>query len=117
VGGIFSGELKKRTVGYPGHENTIQAPAATQTAPAMRATHRPHGVSFSRSTSLLIVGALIDVGGHRPVSVCHDARCVEDNQGIELIEHDIAIAATVDVEDQRHVAKALGRSRGQRGGR
>lgn len=34
-----------------GHGNTIAAPAAIQIAPARRATHRPHGVSFSRRTS------------------------------------------------------------------
>ena len=34
-----------------GETNNIQAPAATQAAPTLRATHRPNGVSFSRRTS------------------------------------------------------------------
>jgi len=38
-------------------------------------------------------------------------------QNIESIERDVVVATTFDVEDQRHVAKALGRLRGQRGGR
>jgi hypothetical protein len=42
---------------------------------------------------------------------------VEDNQDIQSIERDVAIAATFDVEDQRYVTEALGRSRGQRRGR
>jgi hypothetical protein len=66
---------------------------------------------------LLIVGALIDVGGQRPSSVSHDPGGVEDDENIESIERDVAIAATFDVEDQRHVTKALGRSRGQWSGR
>ena len=40
---------------------------------------------------------------------------MEDNQDIESIEHDVAIAAAIDVEDQRYITEALGRSRGQRG--
>ena len=34
-------------------ENSIHTPAATQTAPAVRAIHRPHGVSFSSSTMVM----------------------------------------------------------------
>src|SRR5215470_8581707 len=34
---------------YP--EHTIQIPAATHATPAARAIHRPHGASFSTSTS------------------------------------------------------------------
>src|SRR6185437_10331608 len=71
----------------------------------------------SQGLGLLVVGALIDVGGQRPISVCHDPRCVEDDQGIESIERYVAIATALDVENERHVTKALGRSGGQRGGR
>ncbi len=39
---------------------------------------------------------------------------MEDHQHIESIERDLAVAATLDVKDQRDVAETLGRSRAQR---
>jgi hypothetical protein len=41
---------------------------------------------------------------------------VEHDRHIEVVERDVAIAAIVDMEEQGHVAEALGRSRGQRRG-
>ena len=48
-----SGERPRplETRGHYGDATAIHAPATTKTAPAKRATHRPHGVSFSRRTS------------------------------------------------------------------
>ncbi len=42
---------------------------------------------------------------------------MEDDENVESIERHLAVAASFDVEDQRHVAEALGRPRGQRRGR
>jgi hypothetical protein len=56
-------------------------------------------------------------GGHRPISVRHRPGRMDRERHVEAIERDAAIAAAVDVEDYRHVAHALGRPRGQRGGR
>jgi hypothetical protein len=41
----------KQTADHSFKDNSIQAPIAIQTTPAMRAIHRPMGVSFSKRTS------------------------------------------------------------------
>src|ERR1700754_4437535 len=44
------------------------------------------GKDGSKSLGLRVVGALIDIGGHRPIAVRHNSGCVEDDQDIEPIE-------------------------------
>src|SRR5262249_54583916 len=75
------------------------------------------GEDRTQRFGLLVVGALIDVGGDRPVSVGHSPGRMDCEHHVQTVERGVAIPASVDVDDQRHVAYALGRSRGQRRGR
>src|SRR5262249_52565506 len=65
---------------------------------------------------LLVVSALIDIGGHWPISISHRPRRMDCERDVEPVKHDATIAAAFDVEDQRHVAHPLRRPRRQRGG-
>ena len=67
---------------------------------------------------LQVVGALVDVGGEGPVAVSHRARRENDHGNVEPVESHVVVAALIDVEDKRHVARALARpSRERRAGR
>src|SRR6516164_6719592 len=66
--------------------------------------------------SLFVVSALIDIGGHRPISICHRSRRLDCQRHVKAIKHDAAISTAFNVEDQRHVAHTLGWSGSQRGG-
>src|SRR5258708_10838830 len=63
---------------------------------------------------LLFVSALIDIGCKRPVALSHGARRMTNHGNVEPIQRYLAVAALVDVEDERNVAYALARSRRQR---
>src|SRR4029079_1023658 len=59
--------------------------------------------------SLLLIGALIDIGRQRPVAPSHDARRMADYGNVEPVQRYFAITALVDVEDERDVAHPLTR--------
>src|SRR5713226_3215473 len=63
---------------------------------------------------LLFIGALIDIGCKRPVALSHGARRMTNHGNVEPVQRYLAVAALVDVEDERNVAYALARSRRQR---
>ena len=63
---------------------------------------------------LPVVRALVDIGGERPIAVRHGARRMRGHGDVEAVQRHLAVAALIDVEDQRHVAGALARPRGQR---
>ena len=63
---------------------------------------------------LLVVGALVDVGSQRPVALSHEARRVADHGNVEPVQRHVAVAALIDVEDERNVAHALARPRRER---
>src|SRR5713226_8671256 len=66
------------------------------------------GISAERR-GLLFIGALIDIGGKRPVALSHGARRMTNHSNVEPIQRYRAVAALVDVEDERNVAYALAR--------
>src|SRR5262245_39269459 len=76
--------------------------------------HRAPGCSgknCAQRFGLLVVGALIDVGGDRPVSLRHGAGRMNGEDYIQSVKRRGVITPAVDVEYQNHVAFALGRSR------
>jgi len=65
---------------------------------------------------LLLIRALVDVCRKRPVAVGHWARRVGDDCGVQAVERDAVVIALIDMEDQWHIAFALGRPRRERRG-
>src|SRR3954452_5776316 len=76
-----------------------------------------HGTSLRAAENgaerrgLLFIGTLIDIGCKRPVTLSHDARRMANHGNVQPVERYLAVAALVDMEDERNVAYALARPR------
>ena len=61
----------------------------------------------SERCGLCVVRALVNISSKRPVAVSHGARRMADHGDVKPVERNLAVAALINVEDQRHVAHAL----------
>src|SRR5688500_3703825 len=68
----------------------------------------------TKSSSLVLIGTVVDVGCERPVTLRHGGRSMGDHGNVEPVERHLAIAALLDGEGERDVANALARPRRQR---
>src|SRR5215467_3849675 len=79
-----------------------------------------HGTAFSTAEDsaecrgLLIIGALINVGCERPITLSHGTRSMADYGNVKSVERYRVVFAFVDVEDERNIAHALAGPRRQR---
>src|ERR1051325_6686362 len=73
---------------------------------------RCSGKDRTECLSLVVVGALIDIGGHRPISFGHRSWRVDCERHVEAIERHVVIAPYLDMNDEGYVANTLRWSRG-----
>ncbi len=72
------------------------------------------GEDRAERLGLFIVSAFIDVSADRPVAFGHWPGGMDHERHVEAVKRHAAIAASLDMEEQRQVTHALGWSRGQR---
>ena len=72
------------------------------------------GEDRAERVGLFIISAFIDVSADQPIAFRHWAGGMDHERHVEAVKRHAAIAASLDMEEQRQVTHALGWSRGQR---